>query len=196
VKAYYDRRAREYDDWWRGTGFFAERHRPGWDEETGVLIQTLRSLPPARTVDVACGTAFLTRHLPGEVVGLDQSANMLEVARQQAPHFRYVRGDALALPFADASFERVFASYFYCHLEQDDRIRFLAEARRVAPELVIVASRWGEGDEQERREQRVLNDGSQWQVYKRVFEPEQLATELGDGRVVFAGDWFVAVVSP
>jgi hypothetical protein len=36
----------------------------------------------------------------------------------------------------------------------------------------------------------VLNDGTRWQVYKRVFRPETLAAELG-GEVVHAGRWFV-----
>ena len=51
-----------------------------------------RDLTPARTLDVACGTGFLTQHLPGEVVGLDQSDAMLEIAREQAPNATYVVG--------------------------------------------------------------------------------------------------------
>jgi hypothetical protein len=117
---------------------------------------------------------------------------MLEAARTQAPDATFVRGDALALPFEDGSFERVFTSYFYCHLEAEDRRRFLAEARRVAPELVVVASVRGEGDASERWEERRLKDGSTWSVYKRVFEGDDLAEELG-GEVVFKGDWFLIV---
>ena len=195
MRAYYDRRAREYDDWWLGTGLFADRERPGWHEETAALVKTIAALPPALTIDVACGTGFLTRHLSGEVVGLDQSESMLAVAQEQVPRARFVRGDALALPFPNDSFERVFASYFYCHLEENERPLFLAEARRVARELVVVASRWDEDDPRERWEERVLNDGSRWEVYKRVFEPEQLADELGGADVLFAGRWFVAVRS-
>jgi SAM-dependent methyltransferase len=195
LRAYYDRRAHEYDDWWLGTGLFADRERPGWHEETAALVATIAALPPALTIDVACGTGFLTRHLPGEVVGLDQSENMLAVAQEQVPGAQLVQGDALALPFPNDSFERVFASYFYCHLEESERHLLLAEARRVAPELVIVASRWDEDDPRERWEERALNDGSRWEVYKRVFEPEQLADELGGGDVLFAGRWFVAIRS-
>ena len=63
---------------------------------------------------------------------------MLAVAAEQAPDATFVQGDALDLPFEDGAFERVFTSHFYGHLEEDDRERFLAEARRVAPELVVV----------------------------------------------------------
>jgi ubiquinone/menaquinone biosynthesis C-methylase UbiE len=193
VKAYYERRAAEYDDWWLGKGLFADRHRPGWHEETAVLAGTLEALLPARTLDVACGTGFLTHHLPGEITGLDQSASMLELARAKVPKGRFVRGDALELPFADDSFERVLTSFFYGHLEEDDRGAFLREARRVAGELVVIDSALHDEVDPVEWQERVLNDGSRWQVYKRFFEPDSLADELGGGRTLFAGRWFVAV---
>ena len=39
-------------------------------------------------------------------------------------------------------------------------------------------------------EERRLKDGSLWAVYKRVFDGEDLAEELG-GELVFKGDWFL-----
>jgi ubiquinone/menaquinone biosynthesis C-methylase UbiE len=196
VKAYYHARAREYDDWWLGRGPFADRDRPGWDEEREELERVVAALPPARTLDVACGTGFLTRHLHGDVVGLDQSEAMLALAGEQAPDATFVPGDALDLPFEDSAFERVFASYFYCHLEEDERVRFLSEARRVARELVIVASTWKEGAEPARYEKRMLQDGSRWQVFKRVFRPEELVAELGSGEILHLGHYFLVVRSP
>ena len=193
MKAYYERRAAEYDDWWLGTGLFANRHRPGWHEEAAALTGTLEALPPARTLDVACGTGFLTQHLRGEITGLDQSASMLELARAKVPQGRFVQGDALELPFAGKSFERVLTSFFYGHLEADDRAAFLREARRVASELVVVDSALHDEVEPGEWQERVLNDGSRWQVYKRFFEPGPLADELAGGRTLFAGRWFVAV---
>ena len=193
MKVYYERRAAEYDDWWLGTGRFAGRQRPGWREETEALTRTLQALPPARTLDVACGTGFLTQHLRGEITGLDQSASMLELARAKVPEGRFVQGDALELPFADGSFERLLTSFFYGHLEEDARDAFLREARRVAGELVVVDSALHDEVEPVEWQERVLNDGSRWQVYKRYFEPDSLADELGGGRTLFAGRWFVVV---
>jgi demethylmenaquinone methyltransferase/2-methoxy-6-polyprenyl-1,4-benzoquinol methylase len=192
VKAYYDRRAPEYDDWWLGQGLHADRVRPGWEDELRLLEGVARDLAPVRTLDVACGTGFLTRHLRGDVVGLDASERMLGLARAQAPAARFEQGDAFSLPFEDGEFDRVFTSYFYCHLEDEERERFLGEARRVAQELVVVASVRGEGDGAERWEERRLEDGSRWSVYKRVFEGPDLADELG-GEIVFKGRWFVVV---
>jgi ubiquinone/menaquinone biosynthesis C-methylase UbiE len=197
VKAYYHARAREYDDWWLGRGLYGPRMRPGWDEARRALEAAVAELPPARTLDVACGTGFMTRHLRGEVVGLDQSDEMLAVASEQAPNATLVQGDALELPFQDGSFDRLFTSYFYCHLGEPERVRFLAEARRVASELVIVGSVRRPELPAARWEDRVLEDGSCWQVYKRFFEPDLLLEELGGGRVLFTcEDFFVMVASP
>jgi SAM-dependent methyltransferase len=186
---YYDRRAPEYDDWWNGTGLFAARDRPGWHEEVAALIDALRALPPARTLDVACGTAFLGRHLPGDVTGLDASPAMRAIARERLP--RVVAGDAFAPAFADGAFERVATGHFYGHLEAPER--FLAEARRLAPELLVIDSARRADVPAERMDPRVLGDGSRHAVYKRWFEPDELVAELGGGEVVHAGRWFVAV---
>jgi ubiquinone/menaquinone biosynthesis C-methylase UbiE len=193
VKAYYDARAPEYDDWWHGTGLFVERDRPGWVAEVERLTELVGALPAVRTLDVACGTGFLTRHLRGEVVGLDQSASMLEEARRQAPRAEFVRGDALELPFPEGSFDRVFTGHFYGHLDPLERARFLVEARRVAPELVVVDSALRDDNVAEEIQTRVLSDGSRWTVLKRCFTPDALLADLGGGETLHAGRWFVAV---
>ena len=193
MREYYDARAREYDDWYLGTGLFADRDRAGWHEELEQLQKTVAALPPTRTLDVACGTGFLTRHLRGDVVGLDQSPRMLEEAARQAPKATFIQGDALSLPVANDSFGRVFTGHFYGHLEEVDRARFLAEARRVAEELVVVdSSRAATGLDEEMSE-RILNDGSRWEVYKRWFTGTGLVQELGSGEVLLDGRFFVVV---
>jgi SAM-dependent methyltransferase len=193
VRAYYEARAREYDEWYEGLGRFDGLDRPHWNEEVRELERVVASLPPARTLDVACGTGFLTRQLRGEIVGLDQSESMLAIAAERVPDGEFVRGDALELPFEDGSFERLFTGHFYGHLGDGDRERFLSEARRVAPELVVVDSAVRPDREEEERQERVLNDGSRWDVYKRYFTGEGLARELGGCEVLHDGRWFVVV---
>ena len=196
MAAYYEARAREYDDWYEGTGRFEGRDRPAWRESLVELADALGALPPAVTLDVACGTGYATRWLPGELTGLDQSAGVLEVARRRLPGARFVQGDALALPFVTGAFERVATMSFYGHLEDGDRERFLAEARRVSPELVVVDAALRDDVAPAEQQERVLNDGSRWTVFKRYFTAESLAAELGGGDVLYDGHWFVAVRSP
>lgn len=193
MREYYDIRAPEYDDWYLGRGLFVERDRPRWNAELERLFQVIADLPRGRTLDVACGTGFLTRHLRGDVVGFDQSARMLEQAARQATHASYVQGDAFALPFANGMFDRVFTGHFYGHLQPEERERFLAEAGRVAREIVVVDASRAHSDVDEHMSQRVLNDGSKWEVFKRYFRASDLARELGGGDVLFEGEWFVVV---
>ena len=195
MKAYYHRRAPEYDDWWLGDGLYAPVPEK-WTEERDELVLAIEGLPPKRTLDVACGTGFITRHLQGEVVGLDQSEAMLELASQRVRTAQFLVGDGLELPFEDGSFERVFTSHFYGHLEEADRPRFLAEARRVAPELVVVDAGLHGGIERAEWQDRLLKDGSEWRVYKRFFTTSTLLAELGGGAVLHSGRFFVAVRSP
>ena len=87
-----------------------------------------------RVLDVGCGGGFLSNHLSKEgfpVDGLDASADSLAVATQHdsTGKARYTRGDALALPFADESFDVVCAMDFLEHVE--DPARVVAEAARV-----------------------------------------------------------------
>jgi ubiquinone/menaquinone biosynthesis C-methylase UbiE len=193
VRAYYDARAPEYDDWYLGVGRFAGRDRPGWEDELAKLVAAVADLPPGRTLDVACGTGFLTRHLRGDVTALDQSPRMLAIARARMPSAALVRGDALELPFADGSFDRVLTAHFYGHLRDANRRLFVREARRVARELVVVDAALRDPGAAAEDQERILNDGSRWTVYKRFFDPDALASELGGGETLFAGRWFVMV---
>jgi len=195
MRAYYDQRAAEYDDWWLGRGVFARGERAGWDDEVAAVLAAVEALEPARVLDVACGTGFVTRHLRGDVVGLDQSEAMVAIAADRIVNGRAVRGDAVPLPFADGAVDRVFTANFYGHLVAAERAPFLAQARRVAPSLVVLDAALQPGGRPEEWQERRLNDGSRHRVYKRLFTPDGLAAELGGGRVLHAGHWFVMVAS-
>ena len=160
MRSYYDQRASEYDDWWLGTGQFARRDRPGWADEVAQLLAVVAALPPARVLDVGCGTGFLSAQLAGEVVALDQSTAMLQIAGERLPRGLVLCGEAVPLPFHDDEFDRVFTSHFYGHLQRDERTDFLAEARRVASQLVVVDSALREDVQPEEWQERVLDDGT------------------------------------
>ena len=186
MKEYYNRLAPEYEE--------NQASQEEALEDIPGLLHAISLLPPARVLDVACGTGFLTQHLGAEVTGLDQSEAMLEIARERVPWAEFVRGGAFRMPFAERSFERVSASFFYGLLPLEDRGRFLAEARRVADELILVepTPAWTPSGQAQGWEERGLSDGSRYEIYRRYFTPEALTEELG-GRILFAGRWVVMV---
>ncbi len=84
-------------------------------------------------LDAGCGSGFYARLLAeagAEVVALDLSAAMLQQAAAMGLR-RLVRGDLLALPFADATFDGLFASASLVHLRKRAFIPALCELRRV-----------------------------------------------------------------
>jgi len=194
MREYYERRAAEYDETildGADAATAAAFHR-----ELDGLGRVLAALPPARVLDVACGTALVTRYLRGEVVALDQSEGMLRIARTRVPAARLVRAAVPPLPFADGAFERLCTANFYGHLVEEERLAFLAEARRVAPEVLVVDEAVHPGAQPDGWQRRTLRDGSRYTIYKRHFTAGQLEAELGgDGEVLFGGRFFVAVRS-
>jgi ubiquinone/menaquinone biosynthesis C-methylase UbiE len=194
MEPYYERRSAEYDDWYLGDGLFADRDRPGWEEELAAVGDIVSSLSPSSTLDVACGTGFMTMRLRGTVVATDLSHGMLAQSRARHDH-PLVRADAFALPFPEDSFDRIFTGHFYGHLDLEQRARFLLESRRVARGLVVLDAAIRDDVEPEQIQERALNDGSVHRVFKRYFTGSQLASELGGGDVLFEGRWFVIVGS-
>jgi ubiquinone/menaquinone biosynthesis C-methylase UbiE len=83
-----------------------------------------------RVLDVGCGTGRFAVALSerAKVWGVDESPEMLEVARARAPGVRFKEASAYALPFKDGWFERA-TMWLVVHLL--DRRRAYAEIRRV-----------------------------------------------------------------
>jgi SAM-dependent methyltransferase len=98
-----------------------------------------------RIVDVGCGPGFLLRCMArwfhgAELVGVDQSQALLEIAQSRCAKMSAHIGDACALPLADGSADVAFALHVVEHLRQPDR--FFAEARRVVRPggLLVIAT--------------------------------------------------------
>ena len=121
IPAAYDR-ARDHGpavlDLWMGTV-------AGHLEERGV----------SRILDLGCGTGrfseALAARFDAEVIGLDPSSKMLEIARgkQRDPRVRYELGRAEAIPLAAQSVDLIFMSMSLHHFA--DPIAAARECRRV-----------------------------------------------------------------
>lgn len=76
--------------------------------------------PGDRVLDACCGTgdlAVVAEQRGGRVVGLDFSERMLERARSKSGTIEWVRGDALALPFAEGEFDAATVGFGVRNLE-------------------------------------------------------------------------------
>lgn len=109
------------------------------------VVAALRELGCGRgstVLDVATGSADLPQLLRNTLgchaVGVDLHAETLAIADEWTD-VPLIRGDALALPMADASVDFVTANLFLHHLDNDTAVAVLREMRRVARRGVVVA---------------------------------------------------------
>jgi len=196
---YYERRAPDYDGGVSGAEKYfsslgAEADPKVIAAEREQVIRALSRLPPARFLDVGAGPGVFTTLLPGRGCALDQSEAALQRLRRNSAGVPVLRGDAARLPLAAKALARVFAGHLYGHLEEEERVAFLTEVRRVADELVILDSGRPSGARAEEWQRRTLADGTSYTVYKRHFEVDVLLAEVG-GEALFSGRYFVLVRS-
>jgi ubiquinone/menaquinone biosynthesis C-methylase UbiE len=97
-------------------------------------------------LDVGCGPGRLggrvAEHCGAEVVGVDTSVRMVELARERG--LAAIVGDAQSLPFADREFDCVLAAWMLYHVPSLDRA-VLELARVLRPGGLLVATTNGEG---------------------------------------------------
>ena len=99
-----------------------------WRTETARAVVS----PGDRVLDACCGTgdlAIAAQRAGGRVTGVDFSEPMLERARAKSGEVEWIQGDALALPFADGSFDAATVGFGVRNLE--DLEAGLRELRRV-----------------------------------------------------------------
>ncbi len=129
LTAWYDVQAPFYHAWRDDYGAPAVR-------QVIALLSDMRGT----VLDVGCGTGLLAialaRALPAcRIIGLDLSRGMLQIAKRETARASlsnvcFLRGNAEALPFANASMAAVVAGGVLANLT--DRRRVLAEMARVA----------------------------------------------------------------
>ena len=140
------------------------------------LVSRVAAVPGDTVLDVATGTGAvaleLIRQKGCSVIGLDQSKEMLAVARRRLPaDVRLVEGEADCLPFADASFEGLTFTYLFRYVA-DPGATLRELARVVRPGGTIVGLEFGVPPNRIAR--------GLWRLYVRVGLP-------GAGRLISRG---------
>jgi len=83
-------------------------------------------------LDVACGPGYVSaavKELGAVPTGIDFSERMIAIAQRMFPDISFIQGDAQALPFPNASFDRVLINFGLLHVSHPEMA--CAEACRV-----------------------------------------------------------------
>lgn len=131
-KPAYDGLADEYEAF---RSLQREYYRPA--EEA---LRLLLGSGPGRCVDVGCGAGHfigVIRALGWDVVGVDESADQLRLARSREPDAELIVANASALPFDDASFDAGYSTF--THTDFDDfRVAMTEMIRVLKPGALFV----------------------------------------------------------
>jgi demethylmenaquinone methyltransferase/2-methoxy-6-polyprenyl-1,4-benzoquinol methylase len=137
------------------------------------LVAAIDPQPDQRILDVATGTGLVAAELVRsggcEVVGVDQSPEMLAAARARlagdpalADRLRFVQGQAERLPFADGTFDAVTFTYL---------LRYVDDPSATMLELVRVVKPGGRIGMVEFAVPRSAPLRALWRVYTRLGLP-------------------------
>jgi SAM-dependent methyltransferase len=105
--------------------------------DRALLAGFLELAGPGTIADVGCGPGHVTRFLAArhpDVIGIDLSPRMIDIAREQAPALTFAVGSMTKLPAADDAWSGAIALYSIIHLTADERAIACREfARTVRP---------------------------------------------------------------
>jgi SAM-dependent methyltransferase len=119
----------EHAGWWQDG--FTDGADPEYEQQILPIVAE-HVAGAQRVLDVGCGEGQLSRRAAAtgaQVIGLDPIADQIGLAVTRGGGPGYLRGEAVALPFGDATFDAVVACLVFEHLEEPDDA--IAEVARV-----------------------------------------------------------------
>ncbi len=121
---YYDDLAKLYDQdrFDNSYGDFIDKN------ERKILSKLLSDSKSGTIVDLACGTG---RFLNFANIGVDASAQMIQVAKEKFPNKTLYVAEGANIPLADNSVDVIFSFHLFMHLDNEEIENILEECHRV-----------------------------------------------------------------
>ena len=190
MNEYYDERAAEFDE------IYTLGKPPGsvsdpalYMEEARALAKLVQSHCKGSLLDIPCGTGYWLQFYAANcsaITLVDQSENMLRESREKAreygvtPITRFIRADALDVSLENRSCNSVLVGFFLSHVTDRQMALFFQNLRNILKpggRVLILDSIWSRFRRSRPKEgttKRTLNDGRQFEIYKRYFESTDL----------------------
>lgn len=186
---YYDARAPEYDEAYvHGLGSASIVDPALFQSEAKLLEGVVERVARGRLIDIACGTGYWLPHYIERcpwVTLLDQSPGMLAECRKRIgalgveSRCELVRADLFEYPFTAHEF--ALAGFLASHLDETHEQRLFAALAQVlgrTGRFLILDSAWtpvrARFNSKVERQQRRLNDGTAFEIYKRYLDRDDV----------------------
>jgi len=189
MTSYYNERAEEYDDLYMGKSHFTLD--PSIYLKDVIKVSEMASgFGNGHLIDIACGSGFW---LPSyarncsRITLLDQSEKMLKESKKRVEKIRlinlvnFIQGDFLEVMLEDSTFDSALVGFLLSHLTVRQEKVFFLKLKRILKSngnLLIIDSAWNDERQKytkkEGTQERVLNDGRRFKIYKRYFEKSDL----------------------
>ncbi len=201
-RRYYRERAPEYDAWWERTGRYdrGADANARWFAESELLARELeRFAPQGRVLELACGTGLWTRHLvrhADAVTAVDAAPEMLTLNRTRLrasgddARVDYVQADLFSWRPPSEAYDVCFFAFWLSHVPESHFASFweaVASALRPGGRVLFFDSDRSERstaadhqppDAARDTLQRRLDDGREFRIVKRFYDPPRLERRL------------------
>jgi len=189
---YYNERAREYEEVYTlGKGSASIPDPNVYKSEAALLAAIVQRFAHGRLIDIACGTAYWLPYYASHcssITFFDQSEKMLDERKKKvddlgiAERSTVLHGDFFNYDFAHGAYDSALVGFFLSHLtESQERILFdkLRNMLDSSGQFLILDSAWSiqraRFNNKVERQERRLNDGTTFEVYKRYCNREDIS---------------------
>lgn len=213
--SYYNERAKEHDIVYMGKGPALQQYSDEYARDVARISEMASDFGNGHVIDIACGTGFWAPHYArncSHVTFVDQSASMLSECRNrvealgQKSVFHFIRGNFFDVELPAAAYDCALIGFLLSHLVQEQEEALfskLGEILKPTAQLMVIDSAWSEKREGHRRkagiEERTLEDGRTFRVYKKYFEHSEIHEMLKEhGFIVksfYGGDMLLAAIA-
>jgi ubiquinone/menaquinone biosynthesis C-methylase UbiE len=213
---YYDERAEEYDDIYQGAGPAIRRYADKYQQNTARVCEIVAGFGHGHLIDVACGTGFWAPHYARnceQFTFVDQSAGMLAECKKRIESLgltgasRFIQGNVFDATLEPAAYDCALVGFLLSHFTQEQEDAFFQKleiALKPAAQVMIIDSYWSErrkngGRKKEGEQERILNDGRAFTIYKKYFDKVDFETMLKRHQfrieILHIGKLFIAAIA-
>ena len=188
---YYDERASEYEEAYvLGTGTASIPDPEVFRREASLLTRIVEHFARGRLVDLACGTGYwLPHYVAGcsSITLIDQAPRMLQECRKKVAsldaldRITIVQDDVLEHSFRPRAFDSALVGFLISHLTDEEEQQLFERLKTMLDtdgRFLILDSAWSPErarfNRKTERQERRLNDGSRFDVYKRYIDRQDI----------------------